>query len=68
MTAPLLILVFLASLYVGLVVAVPVANQEAVTGVLAPLIEVLYALPSLVGLVPPVLAAVLIWLAHRFAR
>ena len=60
--------VFLASLYVGLVVAVPVANQEAVTGVLAPLIEVLYALPSLAGLVPPVLAAVLIWLAHRFAR
>ncbi|EMA40687.1 hypothetical protein [Halococcus hamelinensis] len=59
---------FLASLYVGLVIAVPVANQEAVTGVLAPLVEALYALPSLAGLVPPILAAVLIWLVHRLAR
>lgn len=60
--------VFLASLYVGLVVAVPVANQEAVEGALAPVVGSLYALPSFVGFVPPVLAALLIWVVHRFAR
>lgn len=59
---------FLASLYVGLIITVPVANQEAVTGVLAPVVETLYALPGLAGLVPPVLGALLIWVVHRLAR
>ena len=56
---------FLFSLYVGLVITVPPALQSTPTGPLAPVVAFLYALPQLAGLVPPVLAALLILLAHR---
>lgn len=59
---------FLASLYVGLLISVPPGYQEPASGALAPIVEFLYALPQVVGVVPPILAAGLIALAHRVAR
>ena len=56
---------FVASLYVGLVITVPPSQQESVSGTHAPVAEFLYGLPQVVGLVPPLLAAALIWLVHR---
>src|SRR5699024_4455142 len=44
--------VFLASLYIGLVIAVPTSQQEPSTGLFAPIVAVLYALPRQTGLVP----------------
>ena len=60
--------VFLASLYVGLVIAVPAGQQQPITGLFAPVVAVLYALPQPAGLVPPFVAALLIWMAHRLLR
>lgn len=59
---------FVASLYVGLVISVPPDQQEPVSGALAPVVGFLYGLPQVVGVVPPLLAAALLWLAHRTAR
>jgi hypothetical protein len=59
---------FLFSLYVGLVITVPPAQQEPVSGALAPVVAFLYALPAAFGLVPPLLAAAVILLAHRVLR
>jgi hypothetical protein len=59
---------FLASLYVGLVVSTPPAMQQSVSGPLAPVVEGLYALPALAGVIPPLSAAAGIWLAHRTLR
>jgi hypothetical protein len=56
---------FLLSLYVGLVVTVPPAQQTAPTGALAPVVRFLYDLPQLAGLVPPLVAAAVIALVHR---
>ena len=56
---------FLASLYVGLLASVPRDMQDPVRGALAPLVEALYGLPQVAGLVPPALAALAIWLLHR---
>jgi hypothetical protein len=56
---------FLLSVYVGVVITVPPAQQTTPTGALAPLIAVLYGLPQLVGLVPPVVGALLIVAVHR---
>lgn len=60
--------VFLASIYLGLLISVPPSQQEAVSGVLAPVIRWLYALPQLVGLLPPIIAASLIAVVHRLLR
>lgn len=57
--------VFLASLYIGLVIAVPTGQQEPITGLFAPIVAVLYALPQQAGLVPPLVAAAGIWVVHR---
>jgi amino acid transporter len=59
---------FFAALYVGLVITIPAGQQEAVSGALAGVVEFLYALPQLWGLVPPVCAAVGIYLVHRLMR
>lgn len=62
---------FVCSLYVGLVVTVPPAQQSAPTGLLAPLspaVDVLYALPAAYGVVPPLLAAGVIAAVHRLLR
>ncbi|KTG08940.1 hypothetical protein AUR64_14110 [Haloprofundus marisrubri] len=60
--------VFLASLYVGAIITVPPDLQTPVSGSLAPLVEFLYGLPQLFGLVPPLLAALLIFGLHRRLR
>lgn len=62
---------FLASLYVGLVITVPPAQQTEPSGALetiAPVIEMLYNLPQLAGLVPPTVAALAILAVHRAMR
>ena len=59
---------FVASLYVGVIITVPAEQQATPTGALAPVVEFLYGLPALAGLLSPVLAAVGIYLVHRFAR
>ena len=56
---------FLASLYVGLVMSVPPELQRASAG---PVVDVLYSLPQVTGLVPPVVAALLIYAVHRLLR
>lgn len=59
---------FVLALYVGLVISVPARFREPTGGALAPVVEVLYALPGLAGLAPPTLAAVSILLVHRALR
>lgn len=59
---------FLTSLYVGAVITVPPAQQTTTTGTLAPVVGILYALPALAGLLPPLLAALGIYLVHHFVR
>ncbi|WP_129112765.1 hypothetical protein [Halegenticoccus tardaugens] len=55
---------FLGSLYVGLVITVPPAQQTPGVG---PAVEFLYALPAAYGLVPPLVCALLIAAVHRYA-
>lgn len=59
---------FAASLYVALIVAAPPALRDAPTGVTAPIVSVLYALPAPAGIVPPVLAVGIGYLLHRRYR
>jgi hypothetical protein len=62
---------FVLSLYAGLVVTVPPTQQPPPTGVLAPLspvVRLLYDLPQVYGVVPPLLGAVLIVAVHRLVR
>jgi uncharacterized membrane protein YuzA (DUF378 family) len=59
---------FVASLYVGLVVTVPADQQTTPPAAVAPVVEALYALPQLAGIVPPLLAAAVIVLTHRLLR
>jgi len=59
---------FVLSLYVGLVVTVPPVYQTPPGGALGPVVAFLYGLPQLVGLVPPVVGAALILVAHRLGR
>ncbi|WP_101294212.1 hypothetical protein [Halegenticoccus soli] len=58
---------FLASLYVGLVITVPPSQQTPATGPLAPAVRFLYGLPAVFGLVPPLVCALLIGAVHRYA-
>ncbi len=55
---------FLASLYVGLVMSVPPELQQPA----GPVVGLLYSLPQAAGLVPPVAAALLIYAVHRRMR
>lgn len=59
---------FIGALYLGLVISVPPERQESVTGTLGVVVEALYGLPQLLGLVPPVLAVLVIALLHRRFR
>lgn len=56
---------FLASLYVGLVMSVPPEFQRASAG---SVVGALYALPQVAGLLPPVAAALLVLAVHRTVR
>jgi hypothetical protein len=59
---------YLTALYVGLVASVPADMREPPTGTFAPVVDVLYELPQVGGVVPPLLAALGIWLLHRRLR
>lgn len=59
---------YAAALYLGAVVSTPPENQETVTGPFAPVVGGLYDLPAVVGLLPPIVAAALVYLAHRRYR
>jgi hypothetical protein len=68
--------VFLFALYVGLVASIPECFEFGETttcrpepsGVTAPAVRVLYDLPPVAGLAPPVVAGVGIYLLDRFLR
>lgn len=60
--------VFIASLYVGLVITVPPNQQTPPPAAVAPLVDTLYALPQVAGVGPPLVAAGLIVVAHRLLR
>lgn len=56
---------FVASLFVAGAISTPTEFQEPATGLFAPAVEFLYVLPSIAGLLPPLLAAALIWIVGR---
>ncbi|MBX0324056.1 hypothetical protein EGH21_13545 [Halomicroarcula sp. F13] len=58
-------LLFVASLYVGLVVSVPPQLQEP-TG--SAVVATLYGLPQIAGLVPPLVAVGVMYAVHRLLR
>jgi hypothetical protein len=59
---------YLFSLYLMLVISAPPERRDPAEGVLAPAIEFLYGLDPLYGLFPPILAATVIYLVHRWRR
>ncbi|SEO55668.1 hypothetical protein SAMN05216388_101456 [Halorientalis persicus] len=67
---------FIFALYVGLVISIPecynfgdqVTCRDPPSGLLAPVIRVLYALPPIAGLVPPTLAGLAIAVVDRVLR
>ena len=67
---------FLVSLYLGVTASIPpefVLDGETVTrpdpsGLTAPLVAVLYAIPELAAPLIPLTAALALYLAHRYAR
>lgn len=59
---------FLLSIYLGLVISVPPEQRESVDGVLAPVVGLLYDLPAIVALLPPLVGAALIYVVHRLPR
>jgi uncharacterized membrane protein YuzA (DUF378 family) len=59
---------FVGSLYVGLLITVPVDQQSTPSGPIAPFVETLYALPQLAGVLPPLIASAVIVVAHRTLR
>ncbi|MFB6309177.1 MAG: hypothetical protein ABEH35_07595 [Haloarculaceae archaeon] len=56
---------FVVSLYLGLVISTPASQQSTVTGPGAIVVDALYALPRIAGLVPPLLAVAVQWLVYR---
>lgn len=59
---------FVPALYLTLVVTAPPSLRETPSGALAPVVEALYALPRLAGVLPPLVAVVVMYLAHRRYR
>ncbi|WP_227739025.1 hypothetical protein [Halorientalis pallida] len=59
---------FLLTLYLALLISTPPEQQQPVSGAYAPLVELFYALPAIVGLVPPIIGAAAIYAAHRLTR
>ena len=56
---------FIIALYLMLVVTAPPEYRSTPDGALAPIVEALYGLDPLVGVVPPVAVAVAIYWLHR---
>ncbi|MEM4781849.1 MAG: hypothetical protein QXG03_09860 [Halalkalicoccus sp.] len=59
---------FVGALYVGLVISVPPDLQEPTGGILGVVVGTLYAVPSVLGVLPPLLAAALLVALHRRYR
>lgn len=59
---------FVVGLYVGLVMTIPPEFREPAGGVLAPVVEALYAADPALAALPPVVGAVSVWVAHRHYR
>lgn len=59
---------FVGSLYVGLLVSTPEAQQQSPPAAVAPLVEALYALHPALGLLPPLAAVAVVLLVHRRLR
>ncbi|MFB6097081.1 MAG: hypothetical protein ABEJ74_06800 [Haloferacaceae archaeon] len=59
--------VFLGSLYAGAIASMPASYQQAPTGLLAPVIAALYAIPPAFAFVVPLVAAVGILAVHYAA-
>jgi len=59
---------FLLAMYVALVITTPADLQENPGGVVGAVAEFLYGLPNGTAVVPPVAAALLIYLTHRRLR
>lgn len=57
--------VFLVSLYVGMVISAPADLRDPTNSAV---VNALYALPPLAGLVPPILTGTLVFVAHRRLR
>jgi len=60
--------VYAFTIYLALVVSAPPDMRSTPSGALAPLVEFLYSVPPLAGLVPPLLAVVLMYVLHRRFR
>jgi hypothetical protein len=60
--------VFLASLYLLLLISAPENLRDPPSGLFAPAVRFLYDLPRTAGLVPPVVAAAAMYLLHRRLR
>jgi hypothetical protein len=59
---------FVLSIYLALVISAPADLRTAPSGALAPVVELLYALPNVSSLLAPVVGALLVVLAQRYAR
>lgn len=59
---------FVASGYLGLLASAPPGSRSEPAGVVAPVVTFLYGLPRVAGVVPPVVAALLIAAVHLLAR
>lgn len=59
---------FILAVYLGLVISTPPEQQASVDGALGSVLGVLYGLPSIVGLVPPVVAVLVLYGTHRLSR
>lgn len=67
---------FVVSLYVAAVISIPpefvldgeTVQRDAPSGVFAPIVAVLYALPSITSVVPPTLVGLAMYVAHRRLR
>jgi hypothetical protein len=59
---------FVPAMYLLLVITAPPDLREAPPAALAPVVEWLYALPPVAGVVPPLVAAAVTYLVHRRYR
>jgi hypothetical protein len=56
---------FIFSVYLGLALSTPPAQQSQPSGPFAPVVAVLWALPRIVGFVPPLVVVVILFVVHR---
>lgn len=58
--------VFMIALYLAAIISTPTSQEATVqSGLLATVIQFLYGLPQIVGITPPLLAALIIVIVHR---